>query len=657
MTSLFPRIRLPLRILVPLVVGIGGSLVLIFGTLQHWRGAMREVEETARREAAEDMTDLQGAISYLLRQRDTTGVQTVLSNQASHGSLKDLLLVDDHEQILAATRLALIGRPLASTVPELAVALRACAGNRWAGKSELSAERRSLFSCYPVMLPLSDRSYKVPIGYLLARNDLSWFKATAARRVFTGAVHLALLLGAGFLAVMLLLGRFLAGRRIARVVNTTERLAGGELDARVGLQGVDELATIGEAVDRMADRLEMTTQALQQARDELEDRVQARTAELEKVNATLKREIIVRLQAEEAARREQAWLRSLIETTQDAVLAIDRRGLIVLFNPAAEKTFGYRQEEIVGRKADIIIAEPYASEHDARIARRGQTGKIQGIGRTITGTARRKNGELFPVELSVTEIPSDENVQYAAFIRDVSEKIGLQEQLVENERLAVIGSTAAKIGHEIANPINGMYLTVQLLEQRLAANPSASNGQIASSVRKIKDEIARLNQLVQQFRDISRKEKYDFRPVNLVELIDRVTEIQRPLCTGLGIEIESELESGLPIIMIDADKITQAILNLYKNAVEAMPHGGKVTVRASVSRDRIVIAVSDTGVGIPPEMNIFEPFATTKKQGTGIGLVVVRQIVTTHGGTITYHSEPGRGTTFVLSLPKNRHID
>ncbi len=648
MTSLLPRIRLPLRILVPLIVGMASALVVLFGTIQHWRSAMREVEETARREAAEDMTDLQGAISYLLRQRDTTGVQTLLANRASHGSLTDLLLIDDREQILAATRLDLIGRPITGTVSALAAVLRTCAGNRWTGKSQLSADRWSLFSCYPVMLPLSDQSFQAPIGYLLARNDLRRFKAAAAHRVFTGAAHLALVLGAGLLAVMLLLSRFLASRRIAQVVQTTERLAGGELDARVGLQGVDELATVSQAVDRMADRLQMTSQALQQIRDELEHRVQARTAELEKVNATLKREIIVRLQAEEAARREHAWLRSLIETTQDAVLAIDRKGQIVLFNPAAEQTFGFSQQEIVGQRASVLIAEPDVSQRDADIV---------DIGRTITGTARRKNGELFPVELSVTEIPSDDNIRYAAFIRDISEKIRLQEQLLENERLAVIGSTAAKIGHEIANPINGMYLTVQLLEQRLEGESFASNGQIASSVKKIKDEIARLNQLVQQFRDISRKEIYNFRPASLVDIVERVTEMQRPLCRELRIEIEHHLQSGLPLVTIDADKITQAILNLYKNAMEAMPHGGKITVKASRSREMVVVEVTDTGVGIPPEINIFEPFATTKNQGTGIGLVVVRQIVTNHGGTITYHSEPGRGTTFVIHLPQTRDIN
>ena len=165
-------------------------------------------------------------------------------------------------------------------------------------------------------------------------------------------------------------------------------------------------------------------------------------------------------------RRGQAWLQSLIETTQDAVLSIDRQGQVVysILPPSAYSVTRGRSHRTKGEYAH---GGAYATEHDEYIARYEKTGEARAIGRIRTVTARRKNGEPFPIELSVTEIAVDQDVHYAAFIRDISEKTRLQGQLLESERLAAIGTTAAKIGHELANPLNGMSLTIQLLEQRL----------------------------------------------------------------------------------------------------------------------------------------------------------------------------------------------
>jgi PAS domain S-box-containing protein len=348
-------------------------------------------------------------------------------------------------------------------------------------------------------------------------------------------------------------------------------------------------------------------------------------------------------------RRGQAWLQRLIETTQDAVLSIDRQGRVVLFNPAAERIFGYTRNEIVGQKVNLLMAEPYASEHDGYIKRYEGTGEAHAIGRIRTVTAMRKNGELFPIELSVTEIELDQDVHYAAFIRDISEKAKLEEQLMERERLATIGATSAKIGHELANPLNGMSLTIQLLEQRLNQQP---DGQVTVTVKRLKDEISRLNQLAAQFLTISRREKYGLKPTELADLIDDVIKVQEPHFAKRRIQAENFVPADLPLITVDRDKIKQALLNLLKNAAEAMPHGGKITIEACTTDEGILVDISDTGTGIPLGVDVFEPFVTTKKEGTGIGLFIVRQIVTAHGGKISYHSCPGEGTTFRIELPR-----
>jgi two-component system, LuxR family, sensor kinase FixL len=365
------------------------------------------------------------------------------------------------------------------------------------------------------------------------------------------------------------------------------------------------------------------------------------------------RDVTPQNQAKEALQRSETWLQGLIATTQDAVVSIDRQGRIVLFNPAAEKIFGYARNEIVGQKVNLLMEEPYATEHDEYITRYERTGEAHAIGRIRTVNAKRKNGELFPIELSVTEIEVDQDVHYAAFIRDISEKTRLQEKLLESERLAAIGTTAAKIGHELANPLNGMFLTIQLLEQRLGRQPNPPDSQIDATVKRLKDEISRLNQLAGQFRAISRRENYDLRPVKIAELIEDVMKMQRPHFAQLSIQVEELIPKELPVVAVDGDKIKQVLLNLIKNAAEAMPSGGKITIEARATANAVLLDITDTGIGIPLGVDAFEPFVTTKKEGTGIGLVVVRQIVTAHGGKISYWSQPGEGTRFRIELPRN----
>jgi PAS domain S-box-containing protein len=352
-------------------------------------------------------------------------------------------------------------------------------------------------------------------------------------------------------------------------------------------------------------------------------------------------------------RKAEAWRRTLIETTQDALVSIDRQGRIVMFNPAAERMFGYSRAEIAGQRVNVLMAEPYASEHDEYIERYKKTREARAIGRVRSVTAKRKSGELFSIEISVTEMEGEEDIPYAALIRDVSERDRLQSQLIESERLASIGATAAKIGHELANPINGMSLTIQLLEQRLSRQMSPPDDQTNATVKRLKDEIVRLNELTRQFREFVRKEKYDFQPMELRKLIDDVIKLQEPHFVERNIQLEAVMAPDLPAVKVDGDKIKQVFLNLLKNAAEAMPNGGKITIEARATQQAIILEITDTGVGIPLDVDAFEPFVTTKKEGTGIGLVIVRQIVTAHGGAISYRSQPGRGTTFHIDLPRN----
>ena len=645
-----PSTNLPMRLLIPLLTGIGGVVVLTLFTFYQSQNTRAEVEDEARHDLLLMMSSLQSSLSYLLGHNDTAGVRTVLASQAVHPYIKHLVLVGDTGIIAADAASVSDGRAVHSAVPELTHAFTLCRNGRMSGRSMLAFDGDHLLGCYPIMFPLAG-SLQPANGYLLVSFDFSQRKLLGRQRFVRLIVLVGSLFVAGFLAVMLLLRHALARRRIALVLTATEKLAAGDLQARVGLRGADELATIGHAFDRMAEQLEATTQALEASRAELERRVEERTAELAKTNERLEREIFVRIQAEQAARRDGDWLRSLIQTSQDAVISIDRHGRIVLFNPAAERIFGYTADEIVGRKVNVLMAEPQALEHDGYISQYEDTGIARAIGQTRLFMARRKDGEQFPIEVSLTRVAVDENVPYAAFIRDVSEKSRLQAQLLESERLAAIGSTAAKIGHEIANPLNGMYLTVQLLEQRVAKELEDPDGQIRSNIKKLRDEIGRLNQLLQQFRALARRDKYEFRSIRAADLIEDVVTAEQPLAANLGIQIEREVEANLPPIQGDWDKLKQVLLNLIKNSMEAMPSGGKIKIAASAASGLVTIQIADSGAGIPRDIDIFQPFATTKNQGTGLGLVIVRQIVTAHHGTISCTSEAGKGTVFIVSFP------
>lgn len=232
---------------------------------------------------------------------------------------------------------------------------------------------------------------------------------------------------------------------------------------------------------------------------------------------------------------------------------------------------------------------------------------------------------------------------------DMTEQVRLREQLIERERLAAIGTTAAKLVHEIGNPLNGMSVALQLLQRRLSKYPLDET--IHASVQSLRGQIALLSNLLQEFRSLSRRREFRFRPTNLAELVDEVVTAELPFYTERRIGVEKRCDPVLVSLSADGDKLKQVLLNLCKNAVEAMPNGGTLTVRSAVAGTWAILEVADTGEGIPDGVDILEPFVTTKANGTGLGLPIVRQIVAAHGGTLTYRSARGRGTIFTVTLP------
>jgi signal transduction histidine kinase len=229
----------------------------------------------------------------------------------------------------------------------------------------------------------------------------------------------------------------------------------------------------------------------------------------------------------------------------------------------------------------------------------------------------------------------------------VAERKRTEARLRESERLATMGKTAAVFAHEVANPLNGLSTTCQLLQRHFAKHKDEF---ASSTVENIHTEINRLTALLNNFRSLSRPQQLNLEKTDLAQLA-------REVLTGAAVErtsnvrVVEDLAPEMPAIMADAERLKQVLLNLYKNALEAMPDGGTLTLYARNSGNYLILGIADTGVGIQPGSDIFELFTTTKPNGTGLGLAIVRQIIAAHGGTITYTSEPGKGTQFIIALP------
>lgn len=220
----------------------------------------------------------------------------------------------------------------------------------------------------------------------------------------------------------------------------------------------------------------------------------------------------------------------------------------------------------------------------------------------------------------------------------------------ESERLALLGTMAVVFAHEVGNPLAGIRLSLKLVESQLKEKELNDPGLI-SMIRGATGEIDRLALLLKEFRSLAPAQTLDFKCTDLVKIAEEVLALEMIAYRAAGITVKFDFEDALPLVRLDASKIKQVILNLCKNAIEAMPDGGCLTLKAYRSRGMAVLEICDTGAGIPEGVNIFELFQTTKTGGTGLGLPLVRQIVSTHNGTIACRSELGRGARFKVSLP------
>lgn len=357
---------------------------------------------------------------------------------------------------------------------------------------------------------------------------------------------------------------------------------------------------------------------------------------------------------------EARW-QSVLDTARDAIISIDRRGRVTLFNQAAEATFGYQAEEVLGHNVSMLMPAPYAGQHDQYLHNYHTTGRPQAIGRVREVEARRKSGEVFPIELSVSEARVGRHLLYTAIIRDVSERVQAQVRLSElqqlaqqRERLADIGAVTAKIVHDLGNPLAGLSMQAQLILRRVRRGEIGPSAAVEEPTQRILSTINRLDELVKEFMAFSREQRLDLGDVVLPALLEEIVGLWRPVAAARQIEVVLEREGG-EVIRADESQLKRVFDNLVKNALEAIDCGpGRVEIAvSSPSAPFVRISVADTGPGFPENMEGFRLFETTKANGTGLGLAVAKQIVMAHGGGIRFARLSPHGTQFQIDLPRS----
>lgn len=373
--------------------------------------------------------------------------------------------------------------------------------------------------------------------------------------------------------------------------------------------------------------------------------------------------MIQRFASSRAVKLDRTRFRALMDAAADGIVVIDDGGTVLDFNAAAQRIFGFAPEDIVGRNVAVLMPEPDRSRHGGYIARYLETGerRIIGKGREVTG--RRADGTTLPIHLSV----GHSNGFFIGILRDLSaqkaaeeENQRLKDKLVEVDRLSLMGELAAGVAHEINQPLSAIATYAQAGE-RIALQGEMDVKALRKTCRDIAEQALRAGRIIRNMRSVAGQRDIVEDEVDINRAIDDVLNLIEADATAVGIQVSTQYAPGLPPIAADTTRLQQVLLNLTRNAVDAMRDGtGKekgIHIRTQRSGRRSVgVEVLDHGHGYPRDLadEMFQPFVTTKPGGLGVGLAVSRRIVQAYGGELYYRTNPGGGSIFGFSLPQER---
>jgi len=379
------------------------------------------------------------------------------------------------------------------------------------------------------------------------------------------------------------------------------------------------------------------------------------------------RDISERKAADLALRERESRLRSILDTLPDAIVVINESGAIQSFSPAAERLFDYTEAEIVGRNVSMLMPSPYREGHDGYLQRYRTTGerRIIGIGRVVVGL--RKNGETFPMELEVGEFSAGGARFFTGFVRDLTEQQAanrriedLQAELLHASRLSVMGQMASAMAHELNQPLTAVINYLEAGRRLLQGEPPSLD-RLGDLMGRAVAQAERAGDVIRHLRQFARKGDTDRRAENLNTLVEEALALALLGARQSGVRVTLDLDRSLAPTIVDGVQIQQVVLNLVRNAVEAMEEVDRRELQIATRSlgETVEITVADTGCGIAAELaeRLFQPFATTKKSGMGLGLSISREIVEAHDGKLSAAPRPSGGTVFRVALPIAREED
>ncbi|HEY8052234.1 MAG TPA: PAS domain S-box protein [Steroidobacteraceae bacterium] len=358
-------------------------------------------------------------------------------------------------------------------------------------------------------------------------------------------------------------------------------------------------------------------------------------------------------------------LRQLLDAAVDGIVIISHAGHIVAFNRAAERLFGYRSRELLGRNVGVLMSAAERAAHDAHLTEYLATGTAHILGKGREVSARRKDGSSFPAFLSVGTLQESEPPRFVGFLQDLTlrqhaqqQARRLQERLFHVSRLATMEEMASGIAHQLNQPLTAIANYAQACE-RLLAKPAADYAEIRGALREITLQALHAGDCIRRLRVLTRHQDGEPQATDINELITDLTDLVQPNARSHDVHYRLELADDLPPAQVHRAQIQRVILNLVQNAIEALAdtvgRPRDVLVRTARTADGDVeVGVCDSGPGVQAALapSLFEPFHTSKPQGTGLGLAISRTIVRDHHGTLEYRANVPAGACFLLRLPR-----